>query len=137
MINKKSESTYLMKTEGRTRFRVIINAEDVKKRIQELYPDVKVEVIEVAYLSFKEQLKLMLDTTLFISHPGGSAMSLPFIAKGSTAILVDYPANENDRMFAHAPGDTVSMEVSFWNLWPHFTKMYYQIYSLAFFFNLT
>ncbi|KAJ3319506.1 hypothetical protein HDV06_006239 [Boothiomyces sp. JEL0866] len=55
-------------------------------------------------------------------------MALPFLPIGSHAIILDYYGSENDELgYYH---QSVSMESSFWNLWPHFHKQYYQVLTI-------
>lgn len=124
----KSDSVYLVK-KGRTRYRVISNQAELVSYLKNRYTDIEIVEKDLSKLPIKDQLQEMQSVTIFISHPGGSCMILPFIPPNSHALLIDYLATEKDGMFGYKTGDSVSMEISFWNMFTHFEKMYYQVYS--------
>ena len=53
-------------------------------------------------------------------------MILPFLPKNSHAIIFDY-YGQDDELVSTREGESVSMESSLWNVFPHFHKHYYQI----------
>ena len=128
LINLKGESRNLNKT-GRSNYRTIANSDEVYQFLKTRYSDIQVDKIDLSKLSLRDQLKEMLRTTVFITPNGGVSMILPFIAVNSYAIIMDYLGGQAQAFFKYDRGDSASMEVSFWNLWPHFTKMYYQVFS--------
>jgi len=79
-------------------------------------------------MTFVEQADLMSRTTVLVTPCGGVSMMLPYLPEGAHAIVMDYYVTSED-MFGWAKGDSASMEVSFWNLWPHIKMDYYQIYD--------
>ena len=128
LINLKENSENLAK-DGRTKFRSIANIEQVTDFLKSKFQQIQVDAIDLSQLGIKEQLREMLDTTIFLTPSGGVSMILPFIAIDSFAIIMDYYGGEKKVYFQYKNGESASMEVSFWNLWPHFNKMYYQVFS--------
>ena len=130
LLNSKEESLNLLGKDGnRTRYRSIANEQQVFEFLTKRYKNIQVDVINIGKLSLKDQLKEMLATTIFITPNGGISMSIPFLPIDSYAIIMDYYGGEKKPFFHYDNGDSASMEVSFWNLWTHVNKMYYQVFT--------
>ncbi|KAJ3318034.1 hypothetical protein HDV06_000884 [Boothiomyces sp. JEL0866] len=124
VILKKTES--LNSFQERKHFRDIYNYQEIQDMIKRRFPDTQVEIYSpTASTTVEDQVKYFSTISLVISPAGGISMSLPFLPVGSHAIILDYYGSESDEMgYYH---QSVSMESSFWNLWPHFHKRYYQV----------
>ncbi|KAJ3307913.1 hypothetical protein HDV04_002300, partial [Boothiomyces sp. JEL0838] len=124
VLLKKTES--LNNGQQRTHFRDIYNLDQVFERLKARFPDSTVEVYSPSTkTTIEEQVKYFSTISVIISPAGGISMALPFLPVGSHAIILDYYGSETDEMgYYH---QSVSMESSFWNLWPHFHKQYYQV----------
>lgn len=129
LLNIKNESYNLHNGNNRTRFRTIVNEKELYQFLKSRYQKIQVDMIDVSKLSLENQLKEMLATTIFITPNGGVSMILPFLAVDSYAIIMDYFGGERKIYFQYDEGESASMEVSFWNLWTHVNKMYYQVFS--------
>lgn len=90
-------------------------------------PEYQVSIVEWTPLTFQEQLALIGNTWILITPCGGISMILPFLPVGATAIIMDYYSPTDLLMFE--AGVSASMEAPFWNAWPHFRKLYYQVFS--------
>jgi hypothetical protein len=106
--------------------REIFNVNEVYTFISNRWQNILVEIISPQDYSIEKQLEMMLETTIVITPCGGISMLLPFLPHNSHAIIMDYYGEDADWMNTQQ-GESSSMEVSFWNLWPHFFKQYYQI----------
>jgi hypothetical protein len=129
LLNSKKESYNFGRSGNRTRFRSIANEQEVYQFLLSRYKNVQVDMINMATLSLKDQLKEMLETTILITPCGGVSMILPFLPIDSYAIIMDYPGGEKPFFFKYDEGDSATMEASFWNLWTHVNKMYYQVFT--------
>jgi len=109
--------------------RSIYNIDEVVGQIRSKYPHTRVHVVDFKDNSIKEQLSLLLSTTLLVTPAGGISMVLPFLPDGANAIILDYLEKEDDWVFGTKAGESVSMEAPFWNYWPHVKKLYYQVRS--------
>jgi hypothetical protein len=76
--------------------------------------------------SMVEQIHLMHQTQLLITPPGGISMFMPFLPQGAHAIITDFYSSKAEHGFAS--NVSASMEAPFWNHWPHFKKLYYQVW---------
>jgi Glycosyltransferase 61 len=112
---------------ARTHYRDIYNYDEVIEHIKLQYPAVKFIVTDPSKLSIAEQLELTMNSTILITPPGGISMLIPFLPIDSTAIIMDYYSPEDDSLISSRKGESVSMEISLWNVFPHIKKMYYQI----------
>ncbi|KAI8914574.1 hypothetical protein EDD86DRAFT_259977 [Gorgonomyces haynaldii] len=111
---------------GQTHFRDIYNLDEIHQHLKSLFPDIPVDIISPGEMTIPEQLQVITNTTILITPPGGISMLIPFLPQHSHAIIMDYLGME-DEPIETKPGESVSMEVSFWNLFPHIRKQYYQI----------
>ena len=125
LFRKKSSQTKV--EAGRDHFRDIHNYDQVVEHIRKTYSNVKFVVSDPSELSIAEQLRLTSDSTILITPPGGISMLIPFLPIDSTAIIMDYYIPKEDDLIQSHQGESVSMEVSFWNVFPHVKKLYYQI----------
>jgi hypothetical protein len=129
LISNKRNSANFRSSIWRTHFRSIANENQLFEFLKEKYSHIRVDMIDLADLSLEDQLQEMLDTTILITPNGGVSMIMPFIAIDSYAIIMDYLGGQKKELFHYSHHESASMEISFWNLWPHFNKMYYQVFS--------
>lgn len=116
--------------QGRMHYRDIYNLKDVESFIRRQYPNIRLVVANPAELDITNQLLLFSKTTILITPPGGISMNIPFLPIGSHAIIMDYYGQDEPRLDT-VEGESASMEISFWNLFPHIQKHYYQIMDPA------
>lgn len=107
--------------------RGIANFDEVKLFLQNSYRNANILVVEWNDMSFRDQIRLMLQTDVIITPCGGVSMLLPFLRRDRTAIILDFFSTEAKHGFPS--GISASMEAPFWNAWPHFSKIYYQVFS--------
>jgi hypothetical protein len=110
----------------RTLSREIFNVDEVYEFIRNRWKNIVVDIISPQDYTIEKQLQMMLEATIVITPCGGISMLLPFLPHNSHAIIMDYYGEDVNWMNTQQ-GESSSMEVSFWNLWPHFVKQYYQI----------
>jgi hypothetical protein len=130
VITRKTSSNYHPDENFKTH-RSIYNIDEVSNFIKSRYPRIKVDVVDFKELSINDQLRLLIDTTVLITPPGGISMMLPFLPDGANAIILDYLEKEDDVHIGTRAGESVSMEGPFWNYWPHVKKIYYQVRTRA------
>lgn len=128
LIVHKTNSNYHFDKRYQTH-RSIYNIDEVVKFIVNKYSQVSVCVVDLSDYSIKEQLDLLLNTTLLLTPAGGISMLLPFLPNGANAIILDYLEKEDNELVGTKSGESVSMEAPFWNFWPHVKKLYYQVRS--------
>ncbi|KAJ3117518.1 hypothetical protein HDU96_006447 [Phlyctochytrium bullatum] len=128
LITHKTSSNY-HSDDKYTSHRSIYNIDKVRAFLAKRYPGVEVKVLDFKDLTITEQLREMMATTLIVTPPGGISMVLPFLPDGAHAIILDYLEKEDNDLVGTKAGESVSMEAPFWNYWPHFKKLYYQVRS--------
>eukprot|EP00563_Minutocellus_polymorphus_P007569 CAMPEP_0181022660 /NCGR_PEP_ID=MMETSP1070-20121207/1629_1 /TAXON_ID=265543 /ORGANISM="Minutocellus polymorphus, Strain NH13" /LENGTH=283 /DNA_ID=CAMNT_0023099609 /DNA_START=137 /DNA_END=988 /DNA_ORIENTATION=- len=129
VLSKKSHSIWAK--QGKLH-RAIANLDSMVEDLRKLLPGVEFHVQEWHKMnSWEEQLGLLGRTSILISPAGGVSMNGPFLPEGGALVLMDYLANEKDSaMFGcNSPGESCSMEATFWSAFPHITKLYYQTKS--------
>lgn len=125
---KKTTSLYKSRDNGRVHFRDIVNYDALLGHIKSAFGDsLTVVELDPLKMTVREQLKLMANTTILITPPGGISMMIPFLPHGSHAIVLDYFESEDNWLVSTRGGESVSMEASLWNVFPHVIKQYYQI----------
>ncbi|KAI9340408.1 hypothetical protein DFJ73DRAFT_762619 [Zopfochytrium polystomum] len=112
-----------------TNHRGLHNLPEVIDAIKARYPSVPLQVVQWDTLSVRDQISLLLSSTLVVTPPGGVSMLLPFLPEGAHAIIFDYLEKEDNWFVGSLAGRSISMEAPFWNHWPHFKKSYYQVFS--------
>ncbi|KAJ3226843.1 hypothetical protein HDU81_007083 [Chytriomyces hyalinus] len=127
LVTNKTETNFKHDETVGSRKRAIYNLDQVMDSIRKRYPGVDVQAIEWQKFSVVEQLNIMLETTVFITPPGGVSMMLPFLPEGAHAIIMDYYEREEPNWYGTRKDESISMEAPFWNHWPHVKKLYYQI----------
>ncbi|CAF1465014.1 unnamed protein product [Adineta steineri] len=113
---------------GNRLYRAIANLNEVVNFVKKTYPHIPVNVIEWHKVPFPEQIAMMLNTTIFITPCGGASMIAPFLPHGASAIIMDYYVSKVD-IFHFKKGASASMDGFFHNHFPHFRKIYYQVYG--------
>ncbi|KAJ3334792.1 hypothetical protein HDU91_002524 [Kappamyces sp. JEL0680] len=126
VLMKKSTSQHSTDTKPRRHFRDIANFDALERGIREKYPSHKVIVLDPTIVTLQEQLAIISKTGILVTPPGGISMLIPFLPPGAHAIILDYWGSD-DRLVNTRYGESVSMEASLWNVFPHVTKQYYQI----------
>jgi hypothetical protein len=120
------------KNSGRGALRTIANLEEVYQFVKDTYSDIEVDLVEWNDISMFKQLKMLSETTLMISPPGGVSMTIPFLPDGAHAIVMDY---YNEYNYEHPigwfgplrKGESISMDAALWGYFPHVKKLYYQV----------
>ena len=126
IITNKTQSIW---AKGRMH-RAIANVEEVYSFLRNSFPNAKVAVIEWHKIALKEQLNILAATSILITPCGGVSMNIPFLPEGAHAIIMDYLSEgKNLGTFGYQKGESASMDISFWNRFPHIKFMYYQVYS--------
>ncbi|CAF1225483.1 unnamed protein product [Didymodactylos carnosus] len=121
-ISNKTDSAWT-----RVARRNIANLNDIVKFVKQTYPTIEVNVVVWQKLSFREQVDIMLKTTIFITPSGGVSMMAPFLPIGAHIITPDFLSDRD--MPGFKKGESVALEGNFWAYWPHVHKDYYQIFS--------
>lgn len=109
--------------------RTILNVDEIYDFIKREYSNniTTVEVVDWSQYSFQEQVKKMLQTSVIVTPCGGVSMMLPFLPRGAYAIITDFWSSE--AKYGFPVGISASMEAPFWNAWPHFKRLYYQVWE--------
>jgi hypothetical protein len=123
-VPKNHQIIVTMKTEKKFK-RDIANLDEVVKFLRDTYPTIETKVVDFAKLTIKEQLELMMNTTIYITPAGGVSMMAPFLPVGAHAIFMDFHVTHP--MYGFAKGESGSMEGAFWNHWAHIKRDYYQV----------
>jgi len=127
LITHKTHSIYALKSD---RHRVIANAVELHRFLTATYPSATIELVEWHRWSLARQLDKVGHASLLITPCGGVSMILPFLPDGAHAIVMDYLSDGKDEnRWGYKAGESASMEIAFWNRFPHVTKYYYQINS--------
>jgi hypothetical protein len=117
---KKHQITIFKKNWSRS----ISNHDDLVKHITQKYKNQEIEVVEIdpSRLSIKDQINLMLKTTLLITPCGGISMIGFFLTSGSSLISTDFPGYQGEDKFT-----SDHMEAYFWNSLFWINDLYYSI----------
>ncbi|CAF1441193.1 unnamed protein product [Didymodactylos carnosus] len=115
---------------GRAKFarRSIANLNDVVKFVRTTYPRIRVDVVEWQHFTFRQQLEILLKTTILITPSGGVSMIGPFLPHSAHVIVMDSLSDRDNLGFKK--GDSASLETKFWAHWHHVRKSFYQIYDM-------
>lgn len=109
---------------GRKARRVIANLRQVESFLNTTFPSIPVRVVDFNSISFEQQLRELIQTTIFISPPGGVSCGLPFLPYGAHAIIPDIKLMK-DQM-GYRKGASVSNDADIWDAIVHVDKQYYQ-----------
>lgn len=100
-----------------------------------------VEPVSFQGLTIREQLALLLSTTIAVSPPGGASMVLPFLPHGAHAILINFMlAEKPSGTEKHSAGGeaaerctrcSLTMEAALWNHMRHVRLLAYQVWGPA------
>ena len=129
LILKKTKSLY-KSGENRVHFRDIVNFDEmvnhIKLKFGSLF-DIIVFDPSVEGITMTRQLEMISKTTILVTCPGGISMLVPFLPPQSHAIVLDYYESLDNGLVSTRQGESVTMEASLWNVFPHVYKHYYQI----------
>ncbi|GAA5820822.1 hypothetical protein JCM11251_001830 [Rhodosporidiobolus azoricus] len=98
--------------------RTWLNYEEVREHIEETY-GVETLLVNPAELTIEEQIRLLDQTTVLVTPPGGVSFSSPFLHEGAAAIYVEYWDTTHERSFP------MDQEVYTWN--PSLHALFYPL----------
>lgn len=105
--------------------RGIKNSDQVVKSLQKKYgKEMKIVSVEPDKLGMKDQILLLLDTTILISPCGSISISAIFLPPGASLIVTDFAGYQDRDLFT-----SDHMEASLWNALSWLNDLYYSIDS--------
>ncbi|KAJ3319870.1 hypothetical protein HDV06_005846 [Boothiomyces sp. JEL0866] len=115
--------------DGRTHYHDIFNLDEIVAEMKKRFPELKYRIMDPSKYSIEDQLIIMSHYSILVTPCGGVSMLTPFMPKNSHVIIMDYYGNDDEPVNIKL-GESASMEISFWNLFPYLRKQYYQILDL-------
>jgi len=72
--------------------RSIGHLSEIDTHLHQQYPNIDIQTVAIAEIPFKQQLELMLQTSILITPPGGISTLIPFVPMGAHVIVLDFPS---------------------------------------------